>query len=122
MKLTQQFPALFFSFSSSLFLLRMSSSNSSTKRDFERVDYDIEKTLYPDPPNDSFNELNASHQIEKSMMMHRVPTAEPLEEIPSMQKDSTSIESPGEDDDGDHEKKQISKFSLFYNRHKMWFQ
>lgn len=117
----------------------MSSSENgapSQKRDFERVDYDIEKTLYPDPPNESFNEMNASHQIEKSMMMHRVPT-EPLEEIPSLQKGetprmNTSIESnpsrnleegvSTDDEDGDEEKKQKSKFALFYNRHRVWFQ
>lgn len=116
-----------------------SSNNNSTpttpqKRDFERVDYDIEKTLYPDPPNEEYNEINASHQIEKSVMMHRVPT-ESLEEIPSLKKgeeNATSLESAPsrnleegfstDDDDHDEEKKNRSKFSLFYSRHRVWFQ
>lgn len=110
-----------------------------TKRDFDRVDYDIEKTLYPDPPNDAFNELNASHQVEKSYMMHRVPT-ESLEEIPSLRKEepaaiSTSIDmtttphnaeaistDDDDDDDDDEEKKKKSKFHVFRQRHKKWFQ
>jgi hypothetical protein len=113
-----------------------------TSRDFERVDYDVEKILYPDEVNDSIGQLSSTNQHEGGLMVHRVHTnltdtlefhsdvKNKFEAIPTEKGITTSIDmTPTNDEktegistDSEEEVKKESRFGLFFKRHRVWFQ
>lgn len=108
-------------------------------REFDRVDYNLEKTLYPDEP------IAEGTSAPDHLMVHRLHTnlTDTLESHSDVKHTpppatisekgmTTSIDMPqndekasfeiSTDDDGEDEVKRDSKLSLFYKRHKVWFQ
>lgn len=108
-------------------------------REFDRVDYDLEKTLYPDEPNAEGTSTpdhlmvhrlhtNLTDTLESHSDVKQAPRPAPITEkgmttsidMPQQKDDKASVEIST--DDGEDEIKKDSKFSLFYKRHKVWFQ
>ncbi|KAL0137238.1 H+/nucleoside cotransporter [Mucor lusitanicus] len=107
-------------------------------REFDRVDYDLEKTLYPDEPNAEGTSTpdhlmvhrlhtNLTDTLESHSDVKQAPRPAPITEkgmttsidMPQQKDDKASVEIST--DDGEDEIKKDSKFSLFYKRHKVWF-
>lgn len=109
-------------------------------REFDRVDYDLEKTLYPDEPivegtstpdhlmvhrlNTNLTDTLESHSdVKHAPPPHGTATEKGMTTAIAMpQIDEKASLEISTDDDGEDEVKRDSKLSLFYKRHKVWFQ
>ena len=109
-------------------------------REFDRVDYDLEKTLYPDEPIVAEGTSMPDHLMVHRLHTNLTDTLESHSDVKHARSPATatekgmttSIDMPkidekasleiSTDEDGEDEVKRDSKLGLFYKRHKVWFQ